>query len=255
MYSKVFASMYDGTLATKGPWQALVTFQQLLILANKFGIVDMTAEAISRRTTIPLEIIEIGIPALEEIDQDSRSPNEDGRRIMRLDPIRKWGWQIVNYEKYAKIKSEEDRKDYQRRYMRNWRAQRKQPLADVNNVKSVSLLDPILLSSHLNQDKIAPSGAKEDSKEKSPRPKDEVWEAMLGACGIPYTATIPKSARGAYNRACRELKELTATAASIEAHARAFRTRWPTVSLTPTALVRRWNECVSQNRSIQHEMS
>ena len=58
--------MYDGTLATKGPWQALVTFQQLIILADRNGEVDMTPEAISRRTTIPLEIIEHGIKALEE---------------------------------------------------------------------------------------------------------------------------------------------------------------------------------------------
>ena len=56
MYSKLFASMYDGTLATQGPWQAIVTFQQMLILADPTGIVDMTATAISRRTTIPLDI-------------------------------------------------------------------------------------------------------------------------------------------------------------------------------------------------------
>jgi hypothetical protein len=51
MYGKLFSQMYDGTLATKGPWQALVTFQQLIILADKHGIVDMTPEAIGRRTT------------------------------------------------------------------------------------------------------------------------------------------------------------------------------------------------------------
>ena len=30
MYVKIFSQIYDGTLCTKGPWQALVTFQQLL---------------------------------------------------------------------------------------------------------------------------------------------------------------------------------------------------------------------------------
>jgi len=74
MYGKLFTQMYDGTLATKGPWQALVTFQQMLILCDKDGVIDMTPEAISRRTTIPIEIIEIGIPALEEVDPASRSP-------------------------------------------------------------------------------------------------------------------------------------------------------------------------------------
>ena len=54
MYGKLFVQMYEGTLASKGPWEALVTFQQLIILANRHGEVDMTPDAISRRTTIPL---------------------------------------------------------------------------------------------------------------------------------------------------------------------------------------------------------
>jgi len=84
MLAKIFASMYDGTLASKGPWQALVTFQQLLILADAKGVVDMTIHAISRRTTVPLEIIREGILELEKPDHESRSPAEDGRRITRL---------------------------------------------------------------------------------------------------------------------------------------------------------------------------
>ena len=88
MFAKVFLSMYDGTLATKGPWEALVTFQQLLVLADLAGIVDMTPEAIARRTTVPLQIIATGIAALEQPDAESRSPDMDGRRIVRLSETR-----------------------------------------------------------------------------------------------------------------------------------------------------------------------
>jgi len=116
MYSKIFRQLYDGTLATKGPWQALVTFVQLLTLANRHGEVDMTAEVISRTTTIPLEIIEIGIRALMEPDPKSRSSAEEGRRIILLAPPRDWGWRIVNFAAYHKIQSEEDRRAYHRRY-------------------------------------------------------------------------------------------------------------------------------------------
>ena len=63
VYAKLFASMYDGTLATRGPWQALVTFQPLLILADRFGVVDMTPQAIARRTTLPFEIVSEGLRA------------------------------------------------------------------------------------------------------------------------------------------------------------------------------------------------
>jgi len=50
-----------GTLCTKGPLEALVTFQQFLVLADPEGQVDMTAEAISRRTTIPLGVIVVAL--------------------------------------------------------------------------------------------------------------------------------------------------------------------------------------------------
>lgn len=135
MYGKIFASMYDGTLATRGPWQALVTFQQFIILKDKAGIVDMTPDAISRRTTIPIEIISIGITALEQPDSDSRSPELDGRRIVRLDPDRAWGWKVVNHEKYNKIRSEEDRREYMRNLMANKRANGKNVLASVSSNK------------------------------------------------------------------------------------------------------------------------
>ncbi len=134
MYGKLFVQMYDGTLATRGPWQALVTFQQMVILCNRTGVVDMTAEAISRRTTVPLEIIETGIVALEAVDPQSRTPDCDGRRIVRLADNRDWGWQIVNYERYRKIRSDEERNAYQRELMRKRRAVSK----DVSKVSEVS---------------------------------------------------------------------------------------------------------------------
>jgi hypothetical protein len=121
MYGKLFASMYDGTLGTKGPWQALVTFQQLIILGDRKGVVDMTAEAIAKRTSIPLDIIVTGLRALEQPDDDSRSKLAGGRRIVRLDPDRSWGWQIVNHEHYRNLRTSDDRRDYQRDLMRERR--------------------------------------------------------------------------------------------------------------------------------------
>ena len=122
MYTKIFASMFDGTLATRGPWEAVVAFQQLLILSDPTGIVDMMPEAIARRTTIPLDIITKGIAALEQADPDSRDDSESGRRIVRLDDHRSWGWRIVNFTKYRSMRSAEDRREYQRNLMRKRRA-------------------------------------------------------------------------------------------------------------------------------------
>ena len=101
MYGKIFDSMYDGTISAN--WQGLVTFQQMIVLCDADGAIDMTPPAISRRTGIPLDIIEAGIEYLEAPDKWSRTPDFDGARIVRLDEHRPWGWFIVNHEKYKTL--------------------------------------------------------------------------------------------------------------------------------------------------------
>ena len=64
MYGKLFESMYAGTLY--GHWQAIVTLQQMVIIADADGTVDMTPPAIAAKTSIPLEIIEAGIKFLSK---------------------------------------------------------------------------------------------------------------------------------------------------------------------------------------------
>ena len=102
MYGKIFDSIYDGTLAED--WRALVTFQQLIVLCDADGMVDMTPQSIARRTGIPIEHIIAGIEVLEKSDKYSRTPDEDGRRIELIDSHRPWGWHIINHEKYKNMR-------------------------------------------------------------------------------------------------------------------------------------------------------
>jgi hypothetical protein len=55
-------------------------------------------------------------------------------------------------------------------------------------------------------------------------------------CGEPAT----KSERAAYNRALKELREANATPEEVRRRAGAYRSRWPRVSLTPSALAKHW---------------
>lgn len=123
MYGKLFAQMYDGTLV--GDWKALVTFQQMIVLCDSDGVVDMTPMALSNRTGIPLEVIEHGIKALEEPDQYSRTPDCEGRRITRLDDHRNWGWSIVNHEKYKALRAQEEVREQNRIRKQNQRKREK----------------------------------------------------------------------------------------------------------------------------------
>jgi len=113
VYVKIFQSIYDGSLVA-GPhaWEAIDTLMHLLVLADKDGIVDMTPTAIHARTQVPVDFLERGLAELEKPDQDSRNPAEDGRRIVRLDDHRTWGWQIVNHKFYRNLRKAEDRKEY-----------------------------------------------------------------------------------------------------------------------------------------------
>jgi len=123
MYGKIFELMYDGSLY--GQWEALVTFQQMIVLADQEGFVDITPPALAARTSIPLEIIQNGIKILESDDPYSRTADENGKRIIRMNPDRPWGWKIVNYIKYRNMASQEERREYMREYMKQYRKQEK----------------------------------------------------------------------------------------------------------------------------------
>lgn len=123
MYGKIFSSMYDGSLY--GQWEAIVTMQQLIVLCDIAGVVDMTPQAIAARTSIPLEIIQKGLELLMMPDKYSRTPDCDGRRIELIDDRRPWGWHIVNYEKYRFMASAEEKREADRVRIAEKRAQSK----------------------------------------------------------------------------------------------------------------------------------
>lgn len=110
MYAKVYAQMFDSSLREK--WQAWVTFVALLALADDRDEVDMTVPALMARTGLPGSIVSEGIEWLEKPDEHSRTPDEGGRRIVRLDEHRPWGWRIVNRGKYKRLRDNDARRDY-----------------------------------------------------------------------------------------------------------------------------------------------
>lgn len=136
MYGKIFHSIYDGTLAED--WRALITFQQLIVLSDADGIVDMTPASISRRTGIPLEHIEHGLSILIKPDPNSRTNTEEGKRLLPIDESRGWGWQIVNHKHYRDLRTADDRREYMRNYMREKR--NKQKLTKANCSKQLGEL-------------------------------------------------------------------------------------------------------------------
>ena len=121
MYAKVFQQIFHSSIS-----QDYVTrhvFMDLLVLADRDGIVDMTPESISAVTRVPLHVITQALHDLSQPDLNSRSQEEEGRRIVLLDSHRNWGWQIVNHTKYKLITDDDGRKAYFREYKRRQRQQ------------------------------------------------------------------------------------------------------------------------------------
>ena len=108
MFVKIFEQVFDSSIAEN--YKARHVFQDMLILCDRDGCVDMTPEAISRRTNVPIKIIKEAIEYLSKPDPKSRSKNEDGRRIKLIDSRRDWGWIIINYEHYRNLQDEEARR-------------------------------------------------------------------------------------------------------------------------------------------------
>ena len=119
LFGKIFQQMYDSTVCED--WRAMVTFQQLIVLANEKGEIDMTPESIARRTNIPLkDVILPGLKKLQEKDKRSRSKQDNGARIVPLEG-REYGWRIPTFHHYTFIIAEEQRKKANAARQAKWR--------------------------------------------------------------------------------------------------------------------------------------
>lgn len=100
-FAKIYRCLWDGTLGQEGDAWPMLVF--LCTHANHRGIVEMAPRAIAARCGWTEERVRAGLAKLEEPDPQSRTPDEDGRRIVRLDPRREWGWRIVNYHPWREM--------------------------------------------------------------------------------------------------------------------------------------------------------
>ncbi len=110
-FVKIDGDIFGSSIMEEKPVTRLVWFF-FLASADKTGKVDETHKALARRFNLPLGDVEKAIGDLEQPDEISRSPAEDGRRIVRLDEHRAWGWQIVNYALYRNARNAEERRAY-----------------------------------------------------------------------------------------------------------------------------------------------
>jgi hypothetical protein len=116
-FTKLFASITESTIWLEDN-ETRIVWITMLAMANKNGYVFASEPGLANRARVPLEAT---IKALEKFmapDKYSRSPEHEGRRIEKVDG----GWRLLNYQKHRAIRDEEERREYQREWVKRKRS-------------------------------------------------------------------------------------------------------------------------------------
>jgi hypothetical protein len=122
MYVKLFEDILDSTIWMEDHHVVRV-FLMMLLKSDMEGYLTMPIPAIARRSRVTLSEAKDALERLQSPDEFSQSDEEEGRRVVRLsetEPI----WFMVNKEKYRALRSADQKREYQKRYMREWRARK-----------------------------------------------------------------------------------------------------------------------------------
>lgn len=85
---------------------------------------------------------------------------------------------------------------------------------------------------------------RELEKPLAPRKRDALFEAVAEVCGIDWRSDLTDSARGALNKACAQLRGVSATLEEVQR--RAANWSYP-AKLTPSGLAKQWPSLASGN--------
>lgn len=102
MYVKLFSSILDSSIWSEDQPTRLVWIT-MLAMADEAGIVHAAVPGLSRRAGVSLLEARKALAILSEPDSESRSPEQEGRRIEKVPG----GWHLLNYEKYREIRTNE----------------------------------------------------------------------------------------------------------------------------------------------------
>lgn len=111
-YTKIFPDMFRGSMYGAG-LHVFATWTWALAHKDEQGFVEMNARLVAAELGAEIEQIEQAIAYLTAPDPDSRSPEENGRRMVK---VSQFGYRVVNHGKYRNRGG--NRTEYWRDYKR-----------------------------------------------------------------------------------------------------------------------------------------
>ena len=124
MFGKHFSSMYTGSMVGQG---ALMFAMMGYVIANmkpdsEVGFqVELNPVILSTILGESVQDVTSTIERLCDLDTESRTKEEDGRRLVRLG---QFDYRVVNGKKYADIRNEQARREYNRDAKRRERSRK-----------------------------------------------------------------------------------------------------------------------------------
>lgn len=119
-YTKLFQSILASTV-----WQeslpTKVVWVTMLALSDRDGRIWASVPGLAHAAGVQLEDCRIAIKKFLGPDLDSRTKDNEGRRIVEIDG----GWELLNHAKYRQMMSKEERRDYNRLKQSEYRKRKK----------------------------------------------------------------------------------------------------------------------------------
>ena len=118
-FTKLFSSITASTIWLEDD-QTRIVWITLLAMANKNGCVFASVPGLAKMAGVPVESTRKALAKFQAPDPDSRSKEHEGRRLEEIDG----GWRLLTYAKHRSIRDEEERREYLKEYMRDYRKQK-----------------------------------------------------------------------------------------------------------------------------------
>jgi len=103
-YTKLFSSIVTSTIWSESD-RTRIVWITMMAICDKNGEVQGSIPGLARIAGVPVEDCRAAIATFLAPDPDSRTKDDEGRRIEEIDG----GWILLNYRKYREMASGEDR--------------------------------------------------------------------------------------------------------------------------------------------------
>jgi hypothetical protein len=176
MYGKLFATLYEGSMVGAGPSVFAVWCYCIARADGEEHTVILNPAVLAVIIGTTSEDIGRAIEYLCSPDKNSKCTDYEGRRLVNTSGFE---YLVVTHAQYRDIRSNADRREYMRKYMREKRSKQ-----DVNNEanKSLQVLTPASVNASVVSDRNWMQG------ETKPDLFEEAWKAYPSKAGSKHKA-------------------------------------------------------------------